>query len=693
MAENGALFPEKSDIDSLIEKLNEFLDYENSHRADSDGKKPEGTLSRNPKIDDFQSYLGNLDLIIPTGFIMLHNDLVDIGKSLKGSGGEESEGSSLSWEEVANNLVDKLPALAGIIAGASVANTLIRHTSMDDVIKLLRVIPEIAGSLITEVGEALIGIIRSGSLAVFDVIDYYKDENLKAKRQRLALMYMSISYANLFDGMGFTATIDESTGEITGISQKSTGESLLDNLLSADTINKAAGTIDTLFFGGKTTQGKAAKVEIWADTISDIINENARGLAATVMDVKDIITDDSVDAMRKKYLGLYLQAYYANLIRDMGYGIDFENEKLANLSGGEKALSTGKELLEEGVAAFKTGGATLVAKGVSDALADVATTLASAVKSVIGLLEGDPVVDSMSAKYAGLYMQAYWANMIKDLGFTIDFENDRLSGTAVSLSSLINDGMSFFSGLFGGLAESGTKIVAGAVASESLITSPEVSSISERYAALYIEAYWLSIIDALGFALDSEGSLYDTSSGREQRKGLFTNIGEFFKGDPATQLSNSIVDKLKANMGTVISKMAANGDFSNSVNAYSGFLVSYFNMLKDHVKEKANDWRWSPSGSISIFNHAMAAAIPNVALSEDIKTTIINEGRDYTSDIEEVKNYLYEIKYFITKIRENVQDDIVADVKIIAENSNNPVPVAGTGYNGFNYGNAEPVEE
>ena len=97
MADKGGIFEGKSDIQNLIETLNENFNKSSDKEGDSK-KKSGGSIPKNPKVEDFQNFFGNMDLIVPTGFILLHNDLINIKSALGGGSGGEGEGSSLSME-------------------------------------------------------------------------------------------------------------------------------------------------------------------------------------------------------------------------------------------------------------------------------------------------------------------------------------------------------------------------------------------------------------------------------------------------------------------------------------------------------------------------------------------------------------------------------------------------------------------
>ena len=54
MAENGAMFPEKSDIDSLIDKLKAFFDERSSDESE---ETPRQSIPTKPKYTDLNSIL------------------------------------------------------------------------------------------------------------------------------------------------------------------------------------------------------------------------------------------------------------------------------------------------------------------------------------------------------------------------------------------------------------------------------------------------------------------------------------------------------------------------------------------------------------------------------------------------------------------------------------------------------------
>lgn len=599
MAENGAMFPEKSDIDSLIDKLKAFFDERSS---DESAETPKQSIPTKPKYTDLNRMVGDLGIAVPTGFWLIHNDLEDISKQLKGSGGGSAP-SNLSWEDVANNLVSKLPALAGILAGAVIVNTIVKNTSMDDLIRFVEVIPKVVGSLITEVGESLIGIIRSGGLAIMDIMDYYNDENLKAKRQKMASMYMSLSYANLYEGLGYEAVIDDN-GEITDIRKKSTTEgleSLVDADHIGDTINRGVGIVDSMFFGGKTTQGKVEKARVWTDMIADTIEEHGRNLAATVMDVIDIIADPQIEAKRKKLLELYLQAMYGQLISGMGFGVEY-NDNGDLILKDKNTLGQAADLIKDGAeeiyTAFQTGGLNIMIEEFTEVGTAAVTQIAGMIRSIGDLFSLGEENAKEVKKYAALYMQAYYAKLIKGFGFGVDYENVRLKDLSAG-EQAYNEIMGGFietaaSNLVSGVGSVITGIVAIIESIKDISNLPtDIQYEVKKYAGLYMKSYYSSLIYSMGFGIDFTN---------EQLSGLREEISDDYKSEVRTvvkgRLLQSTADKLAA--FTLAEDEESKGIATKYsrifMEAYYISLLGSMGMLKDPT---TGEWYMSPDAEIT----------------------------------------------------------------------------------------------
>ena len=599
MAENGAMFPEKSDIDSLIDKLKAFFDERSSDESED---TPRQSIPTKPKYTDLNSMVGDLGIAVPTGFWLIHNDLEDISKHLKSSGGGSAP-SNLSWEDVANNLVSKLPALAGILAGAVIVNTLVKNTSMDDLIKFVEVIPKVAGSLITEVGESLIGIVRSGGLAIMDIVDYYKDENLKAKRQKMASMYMSLSYVNLYESLGYEAVIDDN-GEITDIRKKSTAEgleSLVDADHIGDTINRGVGMVDSMFFGGKTAQGKVEKARVWTDMIAETIEEHGRKLAATVMDVIDIIADPQIEAKRKKLLELYLQAMYGQLISGMGFGVEY-NDNGDLILKDKNTLGQTADLIKDGAeevyTAFQTGGLNIMIEEFTEVGTAAVTQIAGMIRSIGDLFSLGEENAKEVKKYAGLYMQAYYAKLIKGFGFGVDYENVRLKDLSAG-EQAYNEIMGGFietaaSNLVSGVGSVITGIVAIIRSIKDIASLPtDIQYEVKKYAGLYMKSYYSSLIYSMGFGIDFTN---------EQLSGLREEISDDYKSEVRTvvkgRLLQSTADKLAAFTlkEDEESKEIAAKYSRIFMEAYYISLLGSMGMLKDPT---TGEWYMSPDAEIT----------------------------------------------------------------------------------------------
>ena len=740
---NGPIFKEKSDIEKLIDKLNSIFDV-----PQNDRNKGTSAIPQKPGYEHFNRWAGNLGMIVPMGFIMIHNDLAEIEKGLGGGGGKPS---NLSWQDVANNLVSKLPAMAGILAGAKIASTLIQDVPIERVQALLEIIPTVASDLISKVGGALIDLIREGGLAVADVYDYFTNPDTIEQRRALAKQYLTLSYAQLYEGLGYSVDMDPTTGEIKGFRRKAvTGEDVTDVIGAAGGIASSMLTGSSGFLGklgkglGDSALTKTFNVETWVNSISGLIQENMRGLTATIMDVGDLITDDEIAEVRKDLLKVYLQGYYGNLISALGFGIEYTEDgkvRLKEKSTGMQIVDEIKDIGEEAYTAWQTGGANIIISEFSNVISESLTKLAGAISSVMDLLGDDTTVRSMSSQYAGLYMQAYYASLIKDLGYGVDFENDRLKDpegvTAVktgikdlfpSLSDIVTNGVK-------GIASAVLSGVAGAIATDALVNSDEAKAVSNNYAPLYIEAYWVSMIESMGFQVDLSGEtpkVTSVATEREVRKGLFKTVTEWFTGDDTTKINSAITTEIKNNASTIVGEAVNEGDWGTIVAPYIGsffesyfeaqsydmsvrsksdgkwywfntqanslhstissylisnvgsildrakysinttagittFFSTYFNEMADDVTKNPSSWIMSSTDKQALA-HSIMESLSNTFSSEEIRTTIVNEGRDYSRILNAIASDVMLLKQSIGDMD---PEELGRNVSKIAVNSGN----------------------
>ena len=783
MADNGAIFGEKSDIDRLIETLEEFMDEMNPDRSASN--KIKQTIPPKPKYQDLNRMVGDLGIAVPTGFWLLHNDLIDINKSLSTTSGGGAP-SNLTWEDVANNLVNKLPAMTGIIAGAVIVNNLVKDGNIDALKQIMELIPTVAADFITKVGGSLIGLIREGGLVFADVYDYFTNPETVEKRRKLNATYLSLSYSQLYEGLGYDVEID-SNGEIVGFKKKSwnksdtydvagLGMNLLSGLLGGSSgflgkVGKAAGN---------NVLAKTFNLEQWVDSISGMINEHLRGLVATGLDVYDMFTDPVVDEARRTFLRLYLSANYASLINGMGIGVEFNDDgsfKLVN-STGDKLLATAESLMSKIWAGVESGGITVMVEAGAEIAESAITGLAASIRSVGDLFSLGEENAKEVKKFAGLYMEAYYAKLINGMGFDVDFENVRLQhmstgweiynelvggflstasqnlvtgvgGVITGLVAIIKSikdlatlpeptksEVKKYAGLYmesyyasliysmgyeidfenarlkgvredlpedfkndvrGVIKNKLTERAADKAASKNLFDTDMgeeeealLKPIHQKYAPMFMEAYWISLIEAMGFDVNEDGSVKSTVEGRTAHRGFFGSIGDALFGDSTSDIIEEMADVFQDHMEGIFDDVTI--DNATYVNPYVGaFFEAYFNNLVNDIDKNPGTWGLSGSSSKGkkALEEAILTAVGKSFSAEGIKTAVEINSTDYTEILRTMNTSLDTMKMRISEIFDSIGFDIQTDIKTIADNSANAVAVQADDYS-FTYANSEP---
>ena len=594
MAENGAMFPGKSDIDNLIDSLNPGDDKANGVK---------GSIPKNPDYSSLNSMIGNLGLAVPTGFWLIHNDLTDILKQLKngGSGG----GGAVS---TAANVVTAISTTASAVT---------------DIISAIK-------------SPAGLGNILDNE-EINDLLAH--DPDVYTIRLAGTKGYLKAYYQDMINTLGFEW--DMETGALT----ESTG--------------KGSGTHD---FASGLASFAGSLIQNVGSAIMNLMEESKLNSIPEILEI------------RKEGYVAYLKAYYSNLLTEFNLIYDWDTHQAV-----EK--TTGWSLFGK------------IGKGLGDFFGGIVGGTANALGTAInnGILDTDPDVHAIRKEGYIAYLKAYYSNTLTEFNLVYDWDTHQAveKTTGWSLFGKIGKGLG---DLFGGIVGGTASALGTAINNAVLDADPDVHALRKEGYIAYLKAYWITTLEGLGFALQDDGSIVSLNDGRESRKGLFTSIKEAFTGDISTQLSNSLVTQLKNNMGTIVSQMAKNGEFSRAANFYNDFLIGYFDVLKNQVINKPDDWKWA-SGTIKTFNNVMAAKLPEMELTQDVKTTIINEGRDYTIALNSIRASIDTMKNSISNIMSYINTNIVPDVSTIATNSGKTQVYAAGGTSRFSYENMEPQTE
>ena len=377
--DEGAFFPEESDIDSLIGVLKEI---ELNTRP-----RTQGAIPTYPIYEDFTKYLGNLDLIVPMGFILLHNDLTDlielykkgcgtsdvvatVGSSLVGiitATGASEVIKSLLKDMTLTDVVDEFVRLGNWILGdGSEGSGALDKIGSAVTTFFSDILPAVGGGFT----DTLANTVETIALLAVSVTDIFTDEDLKEQRKELVGNYINFFFAQQYRNLGYKVTIDETTGEIKSFSEDDakTWEELF-----AKPENLADFGIDLW------KDFKTATVGAW----TDYFKENALDVAITVKSAIDIFTDDSIGDINRNFVSAYLQAYYGQQIRKMGYNLQTNEDGTYSIVQDTTTwdyVSTELEgVVDYAVASVATGGIfNIVSAGVdviTKAVADIASIM------------------------------------------------------------------------------------------------------------------------------------------------------------------------------------------------------------------------------------------------------------------------------------------------------------------------------
>lgn len=704
--ENGAQFPEQSDIESLIEVVKSI---ELNTRPQTDGKIP-----KTPKYEDFVKNIGNLDLIVPMGFVLLHNDLEELILLYKKTDSGNSSGVGVELN-VAQS-IGAIAGLAGVIGGSVIVANLTRDMNLQDVANVAMslgdwildkmpvitdnvayfietVIPAISSALSTSaktVSKSVSEVGRNLALTALDIIDILNDESIAVQRKALLRTYISLNYAQLYGTLGYEAEIDKD-GSITAITKKTeestnyfdglaedagiitivkTGvKSLINNILNAENPGQAVGEM----IGGVKAGITTAKIKAYAD----LVEEELPQMVLTVLNAIDLATDADLQQTSKDASKYYILAFYGNLVAQMGYLVDFENETITKAVTTEAFVSNAKTLIGD----VLTGGKTLQIKSVVETLSTSLTTIMASITSLQTL--GDGPSSAVKEGY-GMYIKAYYANLIAKMGYSVDYSNKTLT-RAVSLESLVDIAKDLTGTVLSGgvglaiesvassLGDSLSTIVASLTTMEMLGTDAS-DAVKEGY-GMYTKAYYANLIAGFGYSVDYEkGTITRESSFESIKNQVINTVGDVIfaplkmvsnaVGNSISAISSSITDaelekELKEGVISYVNQVyLASTGMDEAIDNLKSFVVQFYAGLYDQISKKPEDFELDKNQR-KVLKESFAKAMGNIStnLSDMVNTEIQNkvdvtinsvftEERVSTllSSVKEIKNDLYTLR-------------------------------------------------
>ena len=638
--DEGAFFPEESDIESLITVLKEI--EVNTHPRD------DGNIPKTPQYEDFTKNLGNLDLIVPMGFVMLHNDLEELITAYKKGNGslKVSDGETTAELDVAG-AIGAVAGLAGVIGGSAIVANLTKDMSLKDVAdvamnlgdwvlssiptiadnvaylidtvipSITNVLPTIADSVTETVGEVGRGI----AVTAMDVVDIIKDDEVASQRKSLLKTYINLNYAQLFETLGYEAIIDND-GNIKGIQRQQatnyfsdlandaslediakTGvKSALNNVLNTDNIGEAVG--ETV--GGFTAGLKTSKIKAY----SDLVSEELPQMLLTVTGALDLATDEDLKAIAKEANGYYIQAYYGNLIAKMGFLVDYEKGTVTRGLDWAEFYSEAKSLIGDAL----TGGVGLGIKAVTESVSSSLSTIMASMSSLEAVGQDNSEVIK---KAYGMYIMAYYGNLIAKMGFEVDYENNTVKRSVNTQEALTIAKDLVGTALTGGIG-AGIEALASSIGSSLATISASFTSldavgegnsdiIKEAY-GMYIKAYYANLIAGYGYSVDFEsGTLTREDSFESIKNTIIDTVGDVIFapismvsnaiGEAITSISGAITDaemekELKSGIIDYVNKvyLTATG-MDEAVSNLKSFVSQFYKGLYDQIKENPDDFK------------------------------------------------------------------------------------------------------
>ena len=327
-----------SDLDNLKETLKN-LEFDMSRDSK---KKESGSIPKEPQYNDIVKGLGNLDMVIPMGFIMLHNDLQKLIDSQSGSvnNGSSSNGGIASAITAGATTVSAISDVVSLIKSPAGLEDILNNGEINEALAkdpsvykirlqgTLGYLESYYMNLIKNNGYLFD--FNTGTLednGNFDVGEFFKDftdaigsgigkameaigeamgnieahqelnsdESVKSTRKLGYIAYLKTYYANLVKPQGYKVTLD-------GLNK---GTFTLAEGVSAQSIaNTFSSTIASLLTGAIDTFGNSVE---------------------TLMSSSSLDSDIGIKNIRSKGMSAYLKVYYGNLLNQFGYKISLDN--------------------------------------------------------------------------------------------------------------------------------------------------------------------------------------------------------------------------------------------------------------------------------------------------------------------------------------------------------------------------------
>lgn len=539
---NGTIFEDSSKTPKDMKKLIDILSsISNKVSTDADNKSKGGAISSTPNPNDIKSYVGNLGLTVPAGFLMIHNDLEKLAGGLTaGGGGASSKVTAVSSAiSAATDLIDHLTSPAGFadILNNEEVNT--RLAAEPDVynIRLQGTLAYLKGyynnllenfgvkvdyatgeitqgitiaGVFNDVGQgigAMFGNIIEGTMQgvdnVINKFDIEGDPDVKAIRKSGYITYLKAYYNNLLSQFGIH--IDYVTGEAT---EQTSFNSIFSDLGSG---------IGNAF--GKMVEGSLGGLQ---NAIANTQFEN----------------DEEVKNIRRLGFITYLKGYYNNLISQFGITLDYENNIVS-----KKEKEVGDEVANWG---------STIGTAIGNSFGNATDSLSKSITTFVGeaSLNSDEEVKAVRKLGYIAYLKGYYSNLIGEFGFELNVDTMKMSKKDKDgwdkFKSAFGDVGAAIGNLFGGITTSLGRGLSNTISDGVLNTDEDVKKVRKLGYIAYLKGYYNNLVGEFGYEIDfdkgvssmKDKSLWDKF--KSAASDIGAAIGNLFSG-VTDKMGNSLI--------------------------------------------------------------------------------------------------------------------------------------------------------
>ena len=499
-----------SDLDNLKETLKN-LEFDISDKNSK--KKDFGSIPKDPQYNDIVKELGNLDMVIPMGFIMLHNDLQKLIDLQSENVNTSSNGGGIT---------------SAITAGATTVS------AISDVISLIKSPAGLEDILNNkEINEALA-----------------KDPSVYEIRLQGTLGYLKSYYMNLIKNNGYLFDFDTDTledngsfdvgeffkdftdaiGSGIGKAIEAVGEAMgnieahkeLNSLESVKAIRSLGYSAYLKTYYANLVQPNGYRISaenlnndsflLQEDTnIASILDDISQGVVSIMTNSLDglgntvtnlvknieLNSDEDVKSTRKLGYIAYLKTYYANLVQPNGYRISADN------------LNNNSFLLQEdtNIASILDD----ISQGVVSLLTNSLEGLGNTVTNLVKNIELNSDEDVKSTRKLGYiaYLKTYYANLVQPYGFKISADNLNNNSFAleedINIASIIEDITQSLVSIITGSVDTIGNSIQTLNSGDSLLSESEVLEVRKKGMSTYLKTYYANLVKPQGYKVTLDG--------------------------------------------------------------------------------------------------------------------------------------------------------------------------------------------